>query len=406
MSDQARLRPLADIVELRSEKLSGRKPHDAPYLGLEHIDSDSGHLNGVGAATDSVSTNCVFLRGDILFGKLRPNLRKCVQAPFDGFGSTDILVLRPVDTIDRSFAVWVFQQEAVFRRAEQTAIGTKMPRTSWHDLKQIQVFLPETSMEQRRIAQILDALDTAIRETETLIAKLRKIKAGLLHDLLTRGIDENGELPQSGHCVESCRERAPLAEYLSTVQYGISSSLADRGAIPILRMQNLCEGRMNLTDLKYSDSLEARKLLLRSGDVLFNRTNSMEHVGRTALWRGELPTASFASYLVRLVPNHARLLPEYLNLWLNWKPTQTSIRRFATPGVQQVNINPTNLQRTVIELPKDTEEQRRIVDRLASHENAIASEIRMLEKLRALKSGLMHDLLTGRVRVPSLGTTA
>lgn len=170
--------------------------------------------------------------------------------------------------------------------------------------------------------------------------------------------------------------------------------------IPILRMQNLCEGRMNLTDLKYSDSPEARKLLLQPADVLFNRTNSMEHVGRTALWRGELTTASFASYLVRLVPNHARLLPEYLNLWLNWKPTQTSIRRFATPGVQQVNINPTNLQRTVIELPKDMEEQRQIVDRLDSHENAIVSEIRMLEKLRALKSGLMHDLLTGKVRVP------
>jgi type I restriction enzyme, S subunit len=333
MCKQAPLKPLADIVELRTEKFSGRKAPDSLYLGLDHIESESGHLNGVGTATDSVSTNCVFAPGDILFGKLRPNLRKCVQASFDGFGSTDILVLRPLPAVDRRFAAWVFQEEAVFRRAEQTAIGTKMPRTSWRDLRQIEVFIPDSETEQRRIAEILDALDTAIRETETLIAKLRKIKAGLLHDLLTRGIDVNGELPQSGHRVQVCRERAPLAEYLSTVQYGISSSLADRGAIPILRMQNLCEGRMNLTDLKYSDSVEARKLLLRPGDVLFNRTNSMEHVGRTALWRGELTTASFASYLVRLVPNHARLLPEYLNLWLNWKPTQTSIRRFATPPV-------------------------------------------------------------------------
>jgi len=148
---------------------------------------------------------------------------------------------------------------------------------------------------------------------------------------------------------------------------------------------------------KKADLMFAEHMLasLRPGGVM-----AMEHVGRTALWRGELPTASFASYLVRLIPNHARLLPEYLNLWLNWKPTQTSIRRFATPGVQQVNINPTNLQRTVIELPKDTEEQRRIVDRLDLHENTIASEIRMLEKLRALKSGLMQDLLTGKVRVP------
>jgi len=68
-----------------------------------------------------------------------------------------------------------------------------MPRTSWASLKNIKIFAPPVS-EQQQIAQILDTLDTQLQKTEALIAKLEKIKEGLLHDLLTRGIDQNGQL--------------------------------------------------------------------------------------------------------------------------------------------------------------------------------------------------------------------
>ena len=136
-------------------------------------------------------------------------------------------------------------------------------------------------------------------------------------------------------------------------------------------------------------------------NVLFNRTNSIDHVGRTGIWRGQIDVASFASYLVRLVPQTGRLTAEFLNRWLNWSPTQIRIRRWATPGVHQVNINPTNLRGTAIAVPKAVEEQNRIASFLQGSDEKLNAARVELAKLRLLKQGLMDDLLTGRVRVPA-----
>ena len=125
----------------------------------------------------------------------------------------------------------------------------------------------------------------------------------------------------------------------------------------------------------------------------------MEHVGRTAIWRGQLEGTSFASYLVRIVPDYSKLIPEYLNLWLNSQSTQILIRKYATPSVHQVNINPTNLQKVEIALPQRVGEQRAIVDSVEAHDAHIRTEQQYRDKLKLQKKGLMHDLLTGNVRV-------
>ena len=150
-------------------------------------------LKSLSPSTISVSTNSVFHSDDILFGKLRPNLKKCVRATFSGYCSTEILVFQASDGIEPRFAAQVFRWDRVFDEAVKTAEGTRMPRTSWPKLKEFLVRIPPLP-EQRRIAEILDTVDDVIQQTEALIAKLKLMKAGLLHDLLTRGIDENGEL--------------------------------------------------------------------------------------------------------------------------------------------------------------------------------------------------------------------
>jgi type I restriction enzyme S subunit len=185
-----------------------------------------------------------------------------------------------------------------------------------------------------------------------------------------------------------------LSEVVPRAEYGISVSLDDEVGIPVLRMNNLKDGEVDLTDLKKSASFKAANLLLQPLDVLFNRTNSIEHVGRTAIWRGQIEQASFASYLVRLIPDQSKLIPEYLNIWLNFPSTQLLIRRYATPGVHQVNINPTNLRKVLIALPQEVSEQRRIVEILGSMDEAIAHTSSLIAKLKQMKAGLLHDLLT------------
>ncbi|MBI1282511.1 MAG: hypothetical protein GC179_30570 [Anaerolineaceae bacterium] len=270
------------------------------------------------------------------------------------------------------------------------------------------VYFPEN--EQCSIADILDTIDAAIQNAERVIAKQKAICAGLLHDLLTYGLDANSEPRDPLNHPEQFQESqlglipndwelAQLLEVVPTIQYGISVSLEDTDGIPVLRMNNLKNGEIDLSELKYSRSVEARTLLLRENDILFNRTNSIEHVGRTSIWRGQLDVVSFASYLVRLEPNIKRLLPEYLNLWLNLPEIQDEIRKYATPGVHQVNINPTNLRKVFMALPKNIDEQGAIVEICEQSRVEIASQHSSLAKLVAQKKGLMDDLLTGRVRV-------
>ncbi|MEE8536848.1 MAG: restriction endonuclease subunit S, partial [Acidobacteriota bacterium] len=184
---------LSELLVQRTEKVVGNKDGSMPYVGLEHLITGSPDLLGTASSDFSISTNNVFDRDDVLFGKLRPNLRKCVLAPFSGYCSTDILVLRPRVGTDPAFAANVMKSEHVFREAVATAVGTKMPRTSWNAIRELEIFMPPLP-EQHRIAEILDTADEAIRRTEQVIAKLQQMKQGLLHDLLTRGIDDNGNL--------------------------------------------------------------------------------------------------------------------------------------------------------------------------------------------------------------------
>ncbi len=278
----------------------------------------------------------------------------------------------------------------------------------------LEVLAPKRLEEQSWIASILDTLDTQIQKTEALIAKLEKVKEGLLHNLLTRGIDENGLLRPSPEQAPELYKESPLGLiprewvcdqlkwFVPTADYGISSSLSDSGEVPVLRMNNFQDGEASLGSLKFSSASSISGLTLQYGDVLFNRTNSIDHVGRTGIWRGQLPKVSFASYLVRINPDQEKLSPEYLNFWLNLNSTKNMVKRYATPGVHQVNVNPTNLRKVYMAAPSSMKEQFKVVDALLGLNKKISKERYAIAKLKSEKTALMDDLLTGRVRVTPL----
>lgn len=173
-----------------------------------------------------------------------------------------------------------------------------------------------------------------------------------------------------------------LGDFLAKSEYGISHALKNSGELAVLRMNNIAQGEAELSDVKFTDFHVPESLLLKDGDVLFNRTNSLEHVGRTGIWRGQISPATFASYLVRLVPLRDRLRPEILNRMLNEPAIQKDMRRWATPGVHQVNINPTNLRRLPVAFPCDLIEQDRIGEMLDTLDVAIREAEAVVAKLR------------------------
>ncbi|WP_295435521.1 hypothetical protein [uncultured Thiodictyon sp.] len=403
-----------ELVTLQNEKVFANKSAQLPYVGLEHIASGKPRLLGVAESSSSLSVNSVFQKDDILFGKLRPNLRKSLRAPFPGYCSTDILVLRCMPGIMPTFAGHVFQWERVFSAATATAAGTKMPRTSWGDLKGLAVFFPESVAEQSRIAAILDAVDEAIFQTEAVLAKLKQIRTGLLHDLLTHGLDENGKLRESAVHPEQFQDsilgRMPACwditsvEQAGEVRLGRQRSPAHETGQhirPYLRVANVFD-----CFIDYSDVLsmnfnphEQATYHLCAGDILLNEGQSLELVGRSAIFEGPPDTYCFQNTLVRFRCNDTTI-PEYSQAVFKYWLDTGAFTRIAKQTTSVAHLGADRFAKMPFPRPS-LFEQRLIADRLAEIAAMQKNESAELCKLANIKAGLMCDLLTGRVRVPA-----
>jgi len=144
----------------------------------------------------------------------------------------------------------------------------------------------------------------------------------------------------------------PLSDLIIRTQYGTSSLLDESDGISCLRMNNLTEdGVLDVSDLKYFNSSdEVQKYHLNKGDILFNRTNSRELVGKTALFDLDSDYV-FAGYLIRIVVNNEKCNPYYLNTYMNLPDTKRKIRSMAKGAVGQANINAQEIQKLHIMIP-------------------------------------------------------
>ncbi|WP_420076847.1 restriction endonuclease subunit S [Streptomyces sp. JL3001] len=292
------------------------------------------------------------------------------------------------------FLELVLRHSSVRRRITAIAQGTSESMVKISGLALGSLLIPQIPLTlQRRIMAFLDNVSEMERAIDASIQKLRAVRLGVQLSLLSA--------TDARRAPAVSWSRALLRDVVPPVEYGISEALVnDPAGVPVLRMNNLQDGRPDVTELRYCPVSIPQGLYLKRGDVLFNRTNSIDHVGKAAIWREELPVASFASYLVRLNPDRRKLLPDYLVEWLQHPVTRQRVRAIATVAVQQVNVNPTRLRELEIDFPDDLTEQRRIVSTLASFDDRIAREMEEMAKLRRLKRGLTDDLLSGKVHVP------
>lgn len=361
----------------------------------------------------------LFQRGDVIVAKITPcfeNGKVALLSALDtdfGLGSTEFHVLRAKPGHDPRFIYHWTRHPAFLRAGEASMTGSagqrRVPAVFFERFEIPKIEGPS----QSAIADILDALDDAILEADVLFEKLRTFRVGMIDDLLTRGMADDGSPRMSSALVKTVVGPRPatwkvanLGRFVVGAEYGTNLSLGDSSmGTPVLRMNNIQDGEFDLADLKYAAAHAVERYRVQRNDVLFNRTNSWEHVGKAAIWRHDELGPAFASYLVRLHCGD-ELLPEFLHLWLNWAPVQRAIRQFATPGVQQVNINPTNLRRAIIAVPDTSDEQRAIIERVNGVSAAIEDHRRERAKLAALREGLRDDLLSGRQPVAAIRQAA
>jgi len=179
-----------------------------------------------------------------------------------------------------------------------------------------------------------------------------------------------------------------LGEVCTSVEYGSAAKSKEKGKVPVLRMGNIQNGKFDWSDLVYTDDEnEIKKYLLKKNDVLFNRTNSAELVGKTALYKGERK-AIFAGYLIRINRIESLLDADYLTYYLNTHAAKSYGNTVRSFGVNQSNINGTKLKNYRLPLPL-LEEQHRVVEEIESRlsvadklEETITTSLMQSETLR------------------------
>lgn len=188
----------------------------------------------------------------------------------------------------------------------------------------------------------------------------------------------------------------PIGSYVVRSQYGLNSVSARDGNTPIIGMKDMVEGKItgHAWARVHVGEDEAASYRLLKGDVLLNRTNSADLVGKVSLWDRE-EDAVFASYIVRFQFDRDRAFPEFVNHYLNWDRSQQKLKQISTRGVSQANINPTTFQNHFMVSWPSLPEQRRIAAILDEWDEAIATAEKLIWVRKGRKAGLLKSIYFG-----------
>ncbi|WP_287214732.1 restriction endonuclease subunit S [Mesorhizobium sp.] len=272
-------------------------------------------------------------------------------------------------------------QREVTRRAK----GTTRQRINLTSLKEIPIPLPSLQ-EQQRIAAILDKADALRRKGKRTIELLDSLTQSIFLQMFgDPGTNPNGF------------QRGVIGELLEDTQYGTSAKAGEAGAFPILRMGNVTnDGRIVVDDLKFIDlsDKEIEKYTVRKGDILFNRTNSVDLVGKTAVFGIEEPFA-FAGYLVRARTKNS-ISPHYVAGYLNSRHGKATLRNMAKSIVGMANINAKEMASISILIP-DADSQDRYTTALTSVGKQRMRLEKQLRDISSLFSSLQSRAFSGQL---------
>lgn len=397
---------------------------DIPSLGGENIIASGGvTLHDVKLVPFDFYTRMTkghLQHGDVLINKDGAQTGKVgyYQAPNESLACINehlFLMRGKGDQIGQEYLYYCLLSQSGQNQIRVQISGSAQPGLKAGFIKGIVICLPNSLYEQAKIAKILSTVDRAIEQTESLIAKQQRIKTGLMHDLLTRGIDEHGNLrsEETHQFKDSPLGRIP-AEW--EVQ-ALSSSALIKGGKRLPPGHGYAEGDTGYRYLQTTDFIN-KQLNYNTLHHLFAKTFRM--LERYEIIDGDVFISIAGVNLgvagifcpdfddrTILTENAARIhiltdaLPEYLAIQINGPLLQRQILEAKGIGAGVPKLALFRIQQLLVAWPC-MEEQQRIVRRLQSVNSFIQKHRKELGKMQSLKTALMQDLLTGKVRVTPL----
>lgn len=263
--------------------------------------------------------------------------------------------------------------------------GAAIPHIYFRDYGDRAIRVEDSLEEQKKIVLYLN----------TCFSKIDKVKANAKASL-----DEARSLFQAilrdNLAFRKGWSKKKIGDVITDIHYGTSSPSSNQGEYTYLRMNNISsDGHFVLKDLKYI-TLSGRELensIVRKGDILFNRTNSLEHVGKTCVFDLDEPMV-IAGYIIRMRLGK-EVLPHYFSYFLNSDSTKQILRKIAVGAVHQSNISAKNIQKVEIAYPTISE-QKLILQRVLDAEGELALLKRNYDTIcsecDALKLKLLKDI--------------
>ncbi len=306
--------------------------------------------------------------------------------------------------------MWFYTQPKLLTLQQQT---TGLINLKFDEYKSTVITIPENTVEQQKIAQVIDDLDTAIHQTEAIVEKLKQVKQGLLHDLLTRGVDANGELRQSYEDAPHLYQDSKLgwiprdwtvgslsANCSEVVDCPHSTPVFTDAGVLVARTMHIKDGvflegqASRVSEKQYRERVA--RLTPESGDVIFTREAP---VGEAFVIPADMKIC-LGQRVMLLRPRLNVLSAHFLLAQIYSGAVHERIGTL-TSGTTNPHLNVAEVRDFMIPLPPYIE-QIRIGERISAVSDRLSKEVCELSKLKLQKTGLMDDLLTGRVRVTPL----
>ena len=287
---------------------------------------------------------------DILIARYGASIGKILTGQAGAYNVAIMKTIPDTSRIKKKY-LYYYLNSSYFQNAILN-VGSRAAQAGFNkeDLSKLDIECPGL-LKQDEIISILERLESIIRKRTLELSALDNI-------IKARFVEMFGDpvINPKGWKVVT------IGDIVTEVKYGTSKPAVEGGRYPYLRMNNLTvDGHLNLDDLKYIDipDDEIEKCVVRKGDVLFNRTNSIELVGKTVVF--DLPEEMvIAGYIIRIRLNE-KILPEVLSQYMNLEALKDILRSMAKGAVNQANINAQELQSIKVYLP-DMELQKQFIE--------------------------------------------
>lgn len=361
---------LGEVVSLCKNTLDKKKIEKFDkFVGFEHIASENVKIVDYGLVQEGVSFTNIAKKGQVLFGKIRPYLKKAGIIDFDALCSSDLLVMEAVKTkFCQKLLPFILLDQKFIDHAIQTSIGTKMPRTKWQALQEFEFLLPPLDF-QERFASLLWDIEAQIEHTYTLEKDLQATKKAVLQEVLGRQGGRQVKFGEVAHCIS--QQVKPQ----------------DTDIVVYIGLEHLEPESLQITRFGKPSDVEGVKLKATKGDIIFGKRRAYQR--KVAICEVD---AIVSAHSMVLRANTKEIYPDFLPYFM-----QSDEFMERAVSISEGSLSPTIKWKVLAEqtffIPASSDRQAEYTALFRSFD-ARMQEVRQARAcLQALKRGLIQEVI-------------